>query len=354
MPACPIEGQSNGIERGVNRTNLAWEPNWRAVIDDIVAHHVTSIRLTLTQPIERAADIAAYADRRGMRVLMNVPLSLIDYYDPAVVPRPGNDKIRSIRRLSDLDMDRYKKVLGQFLAELDYRSGHLATMEVGNEINWADFNGDLPVGYPGRIFDEQLLDQLAEYDRIVDGFGKYKLALETSRMLLHSSLAGKFTVLVTAGLYEPSAWTPGSGGSALTLAATKVLFDRLGITQAADALAVHAYPPSEMEAAAFSSILNTLHATTQICGARGVGKPCFITEWGIANSTPTACHDDSRRLGGFRLFERALSCLDRERDIRGALGTKVPDFPYGGAGTRSVVVQFSPIRRWNDGLRGHD
>lgn len=316
---CPIEGRSDGVERGVNRTNLAWTANWRPIIDQITAHHVTSIRLTLNQPIERAADIVAYAQNHGLRVLVNVGLSVGDYYDPAALPRPGRGIIRPVRRLSDLDIDRYRNVLRQFLAALDQRNAFLAALEVGNEINWADFNGDFPVGDEGKIFDEQSIDLTAEREHILEGFRKYRLSLETSRELLRASSAGKKALLVSAGLYAPSPWTLKSNGSALTLPATKAIFERFGIMQAVDAMAVHVYPPREVAAGAiFPKMLAAVKSTTQICGVRGAGKPCFITEWGFQNLEATAERDDRARLALFQSFERVLSCLDRSQDIRGA------------------------------------
>jgi hypothetical protein len=312
---CPIEGRSDGVERGVNRTNLGWTSHWQPIVDQIAAHKVTSIRLTLTQPIERAADIAAYAQRHGLRVLVNAGLSVGDYYDPAALPRPGRGIIRPVRRLSDLDIGRYEIVLRQFLTALDQRDVRLRAFQVGNEINWADFNGDFPIGDEGRIYDEQSLSRTAEHAQIIDGFHKYRLALETTRALLRASAAGQDTLVVSAGLYAPSPWTLKSNGSALTQAATKTLFDRFGITQAADALAVHVYPS---RGAVFSEILSALRSATQICGVRGAGKPCFITEWGFPNTEAMAKHDDGTRLALFRSFERALSCVDRAQDIRGA------------------------------------
>lgn len=318
-PDCPIEGRSDGIERGVNRTNLAWTANWRPIIDQIAAHHVTSIRLTLNQPIERAADIVAYAQSHGLRVLVNVGLSVGDYYAPTAQPRAGRGIIRPVRRLSDLDIERYRDVLRQFLAALDQRNARLTALEVGNEINWSDFNGDFPVAAEGQIFDEQSIGLTAESARILEGFHKYRLSLEISRELLHASAAGQNALIISAGLYAPSPWTLKSNGSALSLAATKALFDRFGITQAVDAMAIHVYPPREVAGGAmFAETLAAVKSTMQICGIRGAGKPCLITEWGFPNSEATTERGDSPRLAFFRSFERVLSCLDRVQDIRGA------------------------------------
>ncbi|MFO1189300.1 MAG: hypothetical protein U1E97_06855 [Alphaproteobacteria bacterium] len=314
-PACTIAGRSDGVERGVNRTNLAWELHWKATIDQMAAHGVTAVRLTLTQPIERSAEIAAYAGLKNLRVLMNVPLSLSSFYEPSVVPRQGQARIRAVRRLSDLDISRYQGVLGEFLQNLDQRGGRLVALEVGNEINWADFNGDLPVGPRGQILDEDALRQTADHARVIEGLRKYGIALDVSRALLRASDAGKAALVIAAGLYAPSPWTLESGGAALTLRATKALFDRLGITRAADALAVHVYPANE---ASFPQMVAALQSATEICGDRGQGKPCFITEWGFANSSPLAARDDSVRLARFRTFERALACIDRAQDIRAA------------------------------------
>lgn len=313
--SCPFAGHSDGVDRGVNRTNLGWTKDWKPILDQIADHQIKSIRLTLTEPIERSAEIAAYAGSRGMKVLVNVGLSVGYYYDPAVLPRPGRGIVRPVRGLSDLDVDRYRETLTRFLALLDRRKARLYALEVGNEINWADFNGDFPVGEQGRIFDEQSLEQAAERDRILAGFRKYKATLDVARIALRASASGRDALLVSAGLYEPSPWTIKSNGSALSLAATKSLFDQLGITSSVDALAVHVYPSRDVIGDALAGrVFASARSATQICGTGTDGKPCLITEWGFPNDIAP----QPERLRIFRAFENALSCLDRERDIRAA------------------------------------
>ena len=121
--ACPIPGTSDGVRRGVNRTNLAWEPEWRSVLERMAEAGVGAVRLTLTQPLELAAEVAAEAHRQGMQVLINLPLSLGEYYGPAAMPRPGNGTVRAVHRLSELEPGRYADTVGLFLAELDRRGG---------------------------------------------------------------------------------------------------------------------------------------------------------------------------------------------------------------------------------------
>lgn len=313
--SCPFAGHSDGVDRGVNRTNLGWTRDWKPILDQIVDHQIKSIRLTLTEPVERAAEIAAYADSRGMRVLVNVGLSVGYYYDPAIRPRPGRGIVREVRGLSDLDVDRYRETLTKFLALLDQRKARLYALEIGNEINWADFNGDFPVAEQGRIFDEQSLGRASEGNRILAGFRKYRTTLDIARTALRASAAGRGALLVAAGLYEPSPWTIKSNGSALSLPATKSIFDQLGITGAVDALAVHVYPSRDVIGEAMADrVFASARATTQICGTRADGKPCLITEWGFPNDIAP----QAERLRIFRAFETALACLDRERDLRGA------------------------------------
>lgn len=313
--SCPFAGHSDGVDRGVNRTNLGWTKDWKPILDQIADHGIKSIRLTLTEPVERSAEIAAYADSRGMKVLVNVGLSVGYYYDPAILPRPGRGIVRPVRGLSDLDVDRYRETLTRFLTLLDQRKTRLYALEVGNEINWADFNGDFPVGAQGQIFDEQSLSKAVDHDRILAGFRKYKTALDVARAALGASASGRDTLLVSAGLYEPSPWTIKSNGSALSLAATKSIFDQMGITDAVDALAVHVYPSRDVIGEALADrVFASARSATQICGARTDGKPCLITEWGFPNDIAP----QPERLQIFRAFENALSCLDRERDLLAA------------------------------------
>jgi hypothetical protein len=146
------------------------------------------------------------------------------------------------------------------------------------------------------------------------GFRTYGEVLALTRRLLEASRSGRAATLAAAGLYVPSPWVGRSGGSALSPEATGAIFEALGIPELVDAWAAHVYAPAT-EHDDFGEMLAALEAATRMCGRRGGGKPCLITEWGLAEPATPACDRPDGRLPRFREFERALACLDRKRDL---------------------------------------
>lgn len=81
-----------------------------------------------------------------MSVLVAIHLAQPALYAKDIKPRLGRGKeIRDVRGLSSMDVSRYREIITNFLGQLDSAKITIYGIEVGNEINWANFNGDLPL-----------------------------------------------------------------------------------------------------------------------------------------------------------------------------------------------------------------
>jgi hypothetical protein len=297
---------------GVNRTNLAWEGGWRGIVDEMNRHGVKSVRLTLVQPWKVTAETVLYANERGMDVLLNVPLSLPAFYPPTAQRRPGNGKLREIHRLSLADVAAYEQFMRQFLDELQRRGGRLVGIEIGNEINWADFNGDLPLQMPGRVFNS--VDELRSgAPDVLRGFEVYgQLVAATKKVITeHPSYAS--LPLLSAGFIDArSPFIMQSGGTALSLPLTARLLRASGAIRNLDGLAVHVYPrvgPGRQPAQ--TAIAEAVGFADHFCAE--MTKPCHLTEWGFAR--PQGCGTDP---GRSQMFEQFVTAMRNSATIRSA------------------------------------
>jgi hypothetical protein len=297
---------------GVNRTNLAWEQGWRAILDDLRRHEVKAVRLTLVEPWQRTAETIEQANRQGLDVLLNIPLSLASFYPPGELRRPGNGRLREIHRLSRLDMGRYEPFLARFLDELERRNVRLAGIEIGNEINWADFNGDLPLLTPGRIFSTADEVSAAAPDVLL-GFAVYGRVVAATRRQISGRPTLAAVPLISAGFIDGrSPFVIQSGGTALSLRLTAQLLRDSGAMEQIDGLAVHVYPRVGRDhRAAREVIADAVGFADRFCAE--MTKPCHLTEWGFAR--PPGCGTDPARA---RLFEEFVDEVRRSATIRSA------------------------------------
>ena len=145
---------------GVNNVHLGWDsPDRRAeVIDDMARAGVASVRVDLIPPYSASLDALDALSQRGMSIELVVSLSGGQLVAARPVLRPGHGSIYTVAPLSQLDPQFFKTQYGALWTEIVRRRIRLVAIEVGNEINWAAFNGDLaasaehqkpPAGAPG-------------------------------------------------------------------------------------------------------------------------------------------------------------------------------------------------------------
>src|SRR5215470_15300539 len=144
----------------------------------------------------------AYAS--GIKPIVIVPLQ----YQENVKPRPYNPAYPDIwaaYALSQSDPAIFASWFTPVLAQLEASGVVLAGLELGNEINWAPFNGDFPVPGEGNVFGDTDLYSNAEAEAITAGYRAYMLSLQALRQIRDASALNQATPLVSAGLSNPGA-----------------------------------------------------------------------------------------------------------------------------------------------------
>jgi hypothetical protein len=238
---------------------------------------------------------AGYA--HGIRPIVIVPLQ----YPATVTPRPYNSaypQIYGAYPLSQSDPDLFTSWFTPILAKFEANGIVLAGLELGNEINWAPYNGDFPVPGEGNVFGDADLYTNPEAEVIAAGYQQYMLSLQTLKRIRDASTLNEATPVISAGLSNPGA--PRIGGvavdgvpvDAVSINATLNYLRAYGLDSTADTYGIHIYPNANATPTQrYNDLAN--NALTQ-CGKYGL--PCTVTEWGFRLPSGFTCplNDSSR------------------------------------------------------------
>ncbi|MCA1443113.1 glycoside hydrolase [Ensifer sp. IC4062] len=303
QPACADDVPAARI--GVNRVNLGWlsHSEQERILKDIAASGATDVRLSLSRPVDKSIEALAIASRLGLRILLEIQLANKSYYPESARPRTGFGRLWDIYRLSDLDLDLYRKGLREALLRIDALGIRLEAIEPGNEINHAGYNGDLAVypksGAPTPRSIADLKNRLT-FER---GLDNYVRVLEISREEVRATVHSRHATVVSAGLSDMSAEEADKRGvERLDPRMFVAALRHRGADSFIDAYGIHIYP-GRKAAAALATRVNGL---LDFCRAADQGKPCWLTEWGIANPARTCPVDDRAREGAVRAMRTTL------------------------------------------------
>ncbi|WP_244519987.1 MULTISPECIES: glycoside hydrolase [unclassified Ensifer] len=293
---------------GINRVNLAWlAPHEQGkILGDIAASGVTHVRLSLSAPVDRSIDAVEIAHRLGLKILLEIQLSNPDYYADEVRARTGFGRIWDIRRLSDLDPARYRENLKAALRRMDEAGVKLMAVEPGNEINYSAYNGDLIVfRKPGASTPRRASDirNSMAFER---GLATYVEIARITRQELKATIHSSDAAVVSAGLSDMSAGEADQRGmERLDPEEVISLLRLLGLDEHVDAYGIHVYPGRK----AGPKLSGYISELLRFCGAGDRGKPCWITEWGVANSARSCPLDDRKRTDAVAAIRSAFRAL---------------------------------------------
>ena len=248
-------------------------------------------------PGDKGVDFARRAQAQGIHIDWLVQLQ----YRPGAVSRPWPNQFGTWGGppLSAADPDQFRKYFEPLLALLDSAGIMLAGFELGNEINSPMFNSDfsMPAENPtqSREFNLRDLTHDPEAQQVAKGYLQYLKLLAVIKDVRSRSKLNRHAVIVSAGLVFDEA--PDASRTArldaVSAAATLDFMRANGLDDLVDVYGVHTYPwtdnPGNPGAVAGrrERLAKYVLAECQPLGS-AVGKPCWITEWGIPNHD-TAC-----------------------------------------------------------------
>ncbi len=307
--------------RGVNRTNLAWRKNADAILGAIAETGIRDVRLSLTAPYEKTFASLRIARELGLRPLLTVGLGQEAFFGREARRRSGKGRFGDKYRLSQIDEARFAHAFRQLIERIESDQVQLRAVQLGNEINWSDFNGDFPVQEKGegRLYTHlEELRGTPDGERIIEGFRRYARLAASAKAILRQSANHKDAPLISSGLFSASReMTVGSGGTAVSRDLALALMRSGDAFRWLDGIGVHLYPvPVGSGDSKAQSIFDAVRSSTEACARDGAdNQPCWITEWGFPRSGEACDINDTDRLENFQTFLRSLQCLAPHRKI---------------------------------------
>jgi hypothetical protein len=158
LSAAASYAQSQGFEVGLCRSNTIWEPKARqaAIIAGIRATGLHWFRDAFAEGPERTqdfVDVVRMAKQAGLKVLVVVIQDASDY-DGAAAKADNAGWLFKRRcgwesgslKLSQINTTKFKARLHGLLLSLKAANLTVDAFEIGNEVDWVCFNGDVPFG----------------------------------------------------------------------------------------------------------------------------------------------------------------------------------------------------------------
>ncbi|MBL0058539.1 MAG: T9SS type A sorting domain-containing protein [Elusimicrobia bacterium] len=273
-------------EMGIARSNINWSPDPAKVINGIAGLNPGWLRNTTgpgTPPVRVAAELAQ-AKARGLKVLLAILPERADFNDNYL--RTLNPNVYEYEnagtafnslcgytqgspKLSEVDPVKFANRLAAFLQAAETAGVHFDAVEIGNELDWVCFNGDIPLGQiPGPL------------DSSIRTYGKL---LEKAYPLVknHNPSASIVTFgMANAGTFQESTYVTDPGPNYVADPGRNFIL-RLATIDAGknyldfvDGIGTHLYPGVGRSDRMAKMVLGTARSL-------GVTKPYWVTEWGF-------------------------------------------------------------------------
>jgi len=226
--------------------------------------------------------------------------------------------------LTDTDPEKFKVWLAAELASLEAQGVSLTAFELGNEINGAGNNGDIP--FPAPAAAARVLG-LADLNNPNDTDGRavaasYRAYLRVMAVLKdvrdHSKL-NRRAPIISAGLIDggPPGKRPGAKTNGIALPDTIEFMRQNGIDALVDGYGVHFYPSVPDPNTPVDQRINGLKERALAICTRA--KPCWLTEWGFSNPNRSCPIQDEARLKLFRTEREAFKTFINQGRLAAAI-----------------------------------
>ena len=280
---------------GVNNVHIGWlAPELREkTVGEMRDAGVASVRVDLIPPYDQTIDSLEILSRHGISIELVVGLGGGELLNSRITKRSGRGQIWSVAGLSQLNVPFFERRFGAIWQEIERRHIHLLAVELGNEINWAAFNGDLALTNPGLKPRAGAPGIGALIDPTIYHIGmrNYVQALKSLRTLRDLGHVNRSTLILSAGLASGSAETAATQGAEyVDPVETLLLLKALGLDDIVDGYGLHMYPDLNVTPGRRRI---TFEKLTSLCGGVG-GHPCWLTEWGIFQQSTECVVNESK------------------------------------------------------------
>lgn len=263
-----------------------------SIVQQLVSSGVHCVRTSL-RPDDKNLHLAKELQDKGIGLVL-VPGA---EFPPNTPSRPADTKrnMRSALPLSAADPERSRASYQSLFDKLDANGIVLAGIELGNEINWTDFNGDFPVPGQGKAFTLADLSRDPEAQKVARGLLQYLKVLAALKEVRDHSRLNQHTPIISAGMAAVTggAWQQKLGVDGVSIPATYAYLRAHGLDKLVDGYGVHYYPP-EVKPGDKAAAAQRLATLENDIFPPGNAKPYWLTEWGFPSTATSSSGDQSR------------------------------------------------------------
>jgi hypothetical protein len=215
----------------------------------------------------------------------------------------------------ELSQKHYQKIFDK-LDELDIK---LTCIELGNELNWAGFNGDFPMPGRGVTFTRDELATDPEAKQVAKGYLVYLKVLKVLKEVKDNSRLNHGTPIITSGMAAStgSGWQEKVKIDGVTIPGTYTFLRAHGLDELVDGYGVHTYP-SGVKRGDKAGQAKREAEEERFIFPPGNNKPYWVTEWGFPSKAQSSSEDTERAESLFPQTSRGrptwgtvLVCLER-------------------------------------------
>ena len=211
--------------------------------------------------------------------------------------RPADPKrhLRSAMPLSYADAERSRVYFQTLFDKLDAKGIVLTGVELGNEINWTDFNGDFPIPGQGKAFTSEDLSRDPEAKQVARGFLQYLKVLAVLKEVRDHSRLNKHIPILSAGMAAVTggSWQQKLQVDGVSIPATYAYLRAHGLDKLVDGYGVHDYPP-EVNPGDKAAAAKRIAMLDKSIFPPGNTKPYWLTEWGFSSVATSLAEDQAR------------------------------------------------------------
>ena len=306
--------QSCAVGVNVNSFQNFGADEQMAIVDQLKRNGVGSVRTSL-RPDDKSMALAKALQSAGIGLVLN-----IGWKTEANAPeRPEYPKphIRAALPLSRIDPGLSKDYFQSVFDRLDAYGVTLAGVELGNEINWVDFNGDFPMPGRGKAFSLSELSQDPVGKQVAAGLVKYLQILALLKETRAHSKLNAHTPIISAGMATVSGgkWQADNKLDGVSIPVIYAFLRAHGLDDLVDGYGVHSYPPQVTgdDKTALPQLRNDLD---DHIFPSGNAKPYWLTEWGFGSDGSAAEERQrARSVAAMRDDFRALCQQERLKGV---------------------------------------
>ncbi|HEY9757333.1 MAG TPA: glycosyl hydrolase [Oculatellaceae cyanobacterium] len=284
-PECPVGVNVNSFQN--------FDPaQQETIVEQLKQSHVRFVRTSL-RPDEKNMNLAKRLQDEGIGLVLVPGVECRE----GARQRPANDKfrMRAAMPLSATDVERSRKYYQTVFDKLDDKGVVLTAVELGNELNWADFNGDFPVPGQGKAFNFAELSSDPEAKQVAKGFLLYLKALAALKEVRDHSKLNQNTPIITCGMASAAggAWQKQWKIDGVTIPATYAFLRAHGLDNLVDGYGVHTYPRS-VKAGDKADVERRATELDETIFPANCDKPFWVTEWGFSSKANSSEEDKDR------------------------------------------------------------